>query len=395
MMDYKEMAAIVKARVREENERRRIRSLRIKRISLAVSGICAVAIVGVGIWSNNDIKNSIPKNDNTIIEETDVATTSTSSVSVTNIITTTNTTQTTAPQTNKTTAIQTQPTTQTQQAEISKVQTTEITTAVNSPVQTVVTGETSDKLLELVSFESGTIKPYSHAPVNNLPKDMPTVILDGREVKHKNLNNCDDTEIVFRVGIMDFGLERFKNYGSIYHSEYDEYNLDSHESGNDTKYKYDIDTDTVYSVDITYYKIPDYLGDYVYAVKFPNSNNLHIYTFYKDLYYNIEKDEYFEIHDKNTQYICLKHEDNEFFNHFEKINYRSLEWKLDEVYCNYSEMTDYSELDYSSFRQFYEDENILFDSEESMIFHLKELNNAIAVRFGYDDVCYLYRLCID
>lgn len=392
MMDYKEMAAIVKARVREENERRRIRALRIKRISLAVSGICAVAIVGMGIWSNNDIKNSIPKNDNTIIEESEVTTKPTSSVSVTNIITTTNTTQTTAPQTNKTTAVQTQPITKTQQSEISKVQTTEITTAVNFPVQTVVTGETSDKPLELVSFESGTIKPYSHAPVNNLPKDMPTVILDGREVKHKNLNNCDDTEIVFRVGIMDFGLERFKNYGSIYYSEYDEYNLDSHESGNDTKYKYDIDTDTVYSVDITYYKIPDYLGDYVYAVKFPNSNNLHIYTFYKDLYYNIEKDKYFEIHDKNTKYICLSHEEDGFFNHFEKINYRGLEWQLDGIYCNYSEITDYSELDYSSFRKFYEDENILFDSEESMIFHFKELNDAIAVRFGDDDVCYLYRL---
>ena len=397
MMDYKEVADIIKKRLREENEYKRKRAERIKRISFTISGICAIAIVGIGIWSNRDINDLFPENDNTIIEETEVNTPQTvsTSVSVTSLSSTKNTTQTTVQKTNKTTTVQTQQTIKPQQTEISKTQITAVTTTVNQPVQTVVTGETADKPLELVSFESGTVKPYSHAPVNNLPKDMPTVILDGREVKHKNINNCDDTEIIFRVGIMDFGLERFKNYGSIYHSEYDEYSLNSYESRNDTIYKYDIDTDTVYSVDITYYKIPDYLGEYVYAVKFPNSNNLHIYTFYKDLYYNIEKDEYFEIHDKNTQYICLKHEDNEFFNHFEKINYRSLEWKLDGVYCNYSEMTDYSELDYNSFRKFYEDENILFDSEECMIFHLKELNNAIAVRFGYDDVCYLYRLCID
>lgn len=394
MMDYKEVADIIKKRLREENEYKRRRAERIKRISFTISGICAVAIVGIGIWSNRAINDLIPKTDNTIIEESEVNTLQTvsTSVSVTSFSTTKNITQTAVQKTNKTTTVQTQQTTKPQQTEISKIQTTAVTTAVNPPVQATVTEETADKPLELVSFESGTVKPYSHAPVNILPKDMPTVILDGREVKHKNVNNCDDVEIVFRVGIMDFGLERFMNHGSIYYSEYDEYNLDSYESGTDTKYYYDIVTDTVYSVDITYYRIPDYLGAYYYAVKFPNSEQIHLYRFYKDLYYNIEKNKYYEVFDKSTKYICLSHEDDEFFNHFEKIDYRGLEWKLDGVYCNYSEMTDYSELDYNSFRKFYEDENILFDSEECMIFHLKELNNAIAVRFGYDDVCYLYRL---
>lgn len=39
-------------------EKRR-RTAIIKRTSLAVSGICAVAIVGLGIWNNNDIKNAV------------------------------------------------------------------------------------------------------------------------------------------------------------------------------------------------------------------------------------------------------------------------------------------------------------------------------------------------
>lgn len=38
---------------------KRRRNAVIKRTSLAVSGICAVAIVGLGIWKNNDIKNAV------------------------------------------------------------------------------------------------------------------------------------------------------------------------------------------------------------------------------------------------------------------------------------------------------------------------------------------------
>lgn len=396
MMDYKEMAAIVKARVREENERRRIRALRIKRISLAVSGICAVAIVGMGIWSNNDIKNSIPKNDNTIIEESEVTTKPTSSVSVTNIITTPNTTRTTAPKTSKTTAVQTQLTTKPQQTVTSKIQTTEITTAVNSPVQTVVTDETADKPLELVTFESGTVKPYSHAPVNNLPKDMPTIILDGREVKHKNVNNCDDVEILFRISVMDFGLERF-TYAGTYESICDEFGLDSYETGADTKYQYEAETDTVYSVDITYYRILDYLGAYFYAVKFPNSDQLYLYRFYKSLYYDDDNNKYYEFKDpnvsnKNTAFFTITHEDKDFFKYFESINYGENKMELDGVYCKYSEISKETTKVYYSFINFFKDINRVYQAEDCMIFKFDELEDAIVVRFGYDDVCYLYKL---
>lgn len=389
MMDYKEMAAIVKARVREENERRRIRALRIKRISLAVSGICAVAIVGMGIWSNNDIKDSIPKNDTIIIEETVVSTTSITSVSDTSISTTKNTTHTTAQKTTETTAVQTQ------QTVTSKIRTTAVTTTVNTSVQTTIAEETTDKPFELVTFKSGTVKPY-HAPINNMTKDMPTVILDGREVKHKNVNKYDDMEICFRVGVMDFGLERF-TYAGKYDSICDEFGLDSYESGTATKYKYDIDTDTVYSVDITYYKIPNYLGEYAYAVKFPNSDALYLYFFYKDLYYDNEKNEYVEVKDadefdENTEFIVLEHEDIEFFKYFKTVEYGNENMIFSGKYCNSSDISEENFTGYKFFVNFLKTENKVYSSEYCKVYQFDELEDAIVVRFGYDDVCYLYRL---
>lgn len=54
-------------------EKRRRRTETIKRTSLALSGICAVILVGFGIWKNNDIKNAINNyyNDCPIITEND------------------------------------------------------------------------------------------------------------------------------------------------------------------------------------------------------------------------------------------------------------------------------------------------------------------------------------
>ena len=50
MMDYKEMAEIVTREVDAILERKKIRAKRIKKVSLAVSGLCAAVIVGVGAW---------------------------------------------------------------------------------------------------------------------------------------------------------------------------------------------------------------------------------------------------------------------------------------------------------------------------------------------------------
>ncbi|WP_303806386.1 hypothetical protein [Ruminococcus flavefaciens] len=57
MMDYKEMAEIVTREVDAILERKKIRAKRIKKVSLAVSGLCAAVIVGVGAWHfSSDIK---------------------------------------------------------------------------------------------------------------------------------------------------------------------------------------------------------------------------------------------------------------------------------------------------------------------------------------------------
>lgn len=50
MMDYKEMAEIVTKEVDAILERKRIRAMRIKRVSLTVSGLCAAVLVCFGIW---------------------------------------------------------------------------------------------------------------------------------------------------------------------------------------------------------------------------------------------------------------------------------------------------------------------------------------------------------
>ena len=57
MMDYKEMAEIVTREVDAILERKKIRAKRIKKVSLAVSWLCAAVIVGVGAWHfSSDIK---------------------------------------------------------------------------------------------------------------------------------------------------------------------------------------------------------------------------------------------------------------------------------------------------------------------------------------------------
>ena len=50
MMDYKEMAEIVTKEVDAILERKRIRSMRIKRVSLTASGLCAAVLVCFGVW---------------------------------------------------------------------------------------------------------------------------------------------------------------------------------------------------------------------------------------------------------------------------------------------------------------------------------------------------------
>ena len=58
-MDYKEMAEIVKARGDKILEEKRIRAIRIRRVTSAVSSICAAAVC-LGLWHNNAVKKAMP-----------------------------------------------------------------------------------------------------------------------------------------------------------------------------------------------------------------------------------------------------------------------------------------------------------------------------------------------
>ena len=83
MMDYKEMAEIVTREVDAILERKKIRAMRIKKVSLAVSGLCAAVIVCVGAWHFSS-SMKMPKdtfNNSDLIYETD---TTINSVTTTN-----------------------------------------------------------------------------------------------------------------------------------------------------------------------------------------------------------------------------------------------------------------------------------------------------------------------
>ena len=87
MMDYKQMAEIVTKEVDAILERKKRRAILIKRISITASGLCAAAIVGIGVWHSRDIKPSLEHSDIPVISETP-ETTQKSDTAVTETVTT-------------------------------------------------------------------------------------------------------------------------------------------------------------------------------------------------------------------------------------------------------------------------------------------------------------------
>ncbi|OPZ20193.1 MAG: hypothetical protein BWZ04_01993 [Firmicutes bacterium ADurb.BinA205] len=70
MMDYKQMAEIVTKEVDAILERKKRRAILIKRISITASGLCAAAIVGIGVLHSREIKPSLEHSDIPVISET-------------------------------------------------------------------------------------------------------------------------------------------------------------------------------------------------------------------------------------------------------------------------------------------------------------------------------------
>jgi cytoskeletal protein RodZ len=107
-MDYKEMAEIVTKEVDAILERKRIRSMRIKRISLTASGLCAAVLVCFGVWKlrpSLENKNNFDDT-NIVITTVTTAETTVTSTQTTPPLTTATKTETTASSA-KTTSIST------------------------------------------------------------------------------------------------------------------------------------------------------------------------------------------------------------------------------------------------------------------------------------------------
>ena len=61
MRSYEEIAERIMARGDKINEERRVRAVKIKQTSYAVSGMCAAVIAGIGLWrvtSGKDVSSS-------------------------------------------------------------------------------------------------------------------------------------------------------------------------------------------------------------------------------------------------------------------------------------------------------------------------------------------------
>lgn len=86
MKNYDELAERVFRKAEERIVKRNIRMTRLRRTSIAVSGMCAVILVMFGIWKNDSIKNALNddfNNKNLITEEYDQQSSTTSAVSFT------------------------------------------------------------------------------------------------------------------------------------------------------------------------------------------------------------------------------------------------------------------------------------------------------------------------
>lgn len=73
MREYDEMALKIAGRIFEKGdeilEKRRKRTVFIKKLSLSVSGVCAAVIAGAAVWHNNDLRNSVHHEDIPLVTE--------------------------------------------------------------------------------------------------------------------------------------------------------------------------------------------------------------------------------------------------------------------------------------------------------------------------------------
>ena len=288
MMDYKEMSAIIKERVREINYKKKVRARRIKQISCAISGLCAVAIVGFGIWHNKDLKNAVHHESNkNIIEESattlstinnELTTTSAELAKTTKAITTSVTSA----------AYKTKSTTETENKVVTMANTKPVATFVSTQINitaaisqtntATITSATTSATYEMnteyrfITYKSRIIlENETEINENNIPEK---VTFNGKEASFCSAKDFEDSKKIEMM--QDF----YKDYKTYTYSE--NYDLCSDENVIYTEhmieYTYSNENNTVYSIGMSVYKLwlgTDKTG---FVIKFDNSDNYYLYS---------------------------------------------------------------------------------------------------------------------
>lgn len=195
MMDYKQMADIVIKEGDAILEQKKKRAMCIRRISFSVSGLCAAAIVGAGIWHMNDIKQ-LPNNrfsEIDIPDEITATTTASTDAAITTSMQTTSTfserlssTQTTSEKTTKHTGTTTTVTSKIQTTLLDNIQTAVHTTQTASVVTSKVTTSIND-VSETTSMEGN--------PVTTSKYDPPTPVTTSKQTSQTTISSVSQTTI--------------------------------------------------------------------------------------------------------------------------------------------------------------------------------------------------------
>lgn len=409
MMDYKEMSAIIKERVREENYKKMLRARRIKQISFSVSGLCAAAIVGFGIWHNKDVKNAVHHESDSIIIE-DTATTSTIMSSITTslstssnnsaILTNIHTTLSTESATNITNSTVNY-TTAVSSSVIKSSQENNTVTSVDyyttQPIVSTTISEISEPVVYIDSVKF--MKYYSRI----IDIGNQSVISDEKNIKVKldddyvwyvSLDELEDTDKIKKMGPLHVDFDEYSYVGE-YNGEIDESRHELFYGRKYTHYTYSEENETLYHAYITVYLIePE-----KYVMKFENSPNYYLYTLTKRYYeYDSDSSEFDKWSDHGSYpdeidwnaEVVEVNDNEQLMQLFGTVNIGGTKYSVIGKYCDISEIDESLKVEYITFNKKGEDGKTY--RTEAMLFNYNNDNRII--RFSENNECWLYSMLI-
>ncbi len=300
MMDYKEMSAIIKAQVREINYKKMVRAKRIKQISFSVSGLCAAAIVGFGVWHNNAANDAVHyEHDSSIIEHTTRTSTtniekSVNTINVTTVtsspftdtntkksvkITETTTSAMTSPKNIAVTIANIKPD---DTSIISETKPTTKITENNTTAAVATTASAEYKGYRFVSYKSGIKLENENELQDDMYKaELPDIaVLNGKTVSLRsaqNFNISQKLDLMPKLNI-DFPDYAEYDYEGIYDGFIDENTIDKYYGLHIFNYVYQESSNTVYALGTTLYKVWLEADKTGFAVKFDGSDNYYLYS---------------------------------------------------------------------------------------------------------------------